>query len=77
MGWRGDFVSTSILAFVHLAKVEKYMIMRYTDENWTQVLIQSISPGNLNDNMEGRVRGFVWDVMERRDWPRGIFQENL
>ena len=27
--------------------------------------------------MEGGVRSFVWDVMERGDWPRGIFQENL
>merc|ERR1719341_212865 len=34
-------------------------------------------PGNLNDNMEGGVGGFVRDVMERGNWPRGIFQENL
>ena len=27
--------------------------------------------------MEGGVRSFVGDVMERGDWPRGIFQENL
>ena len=35
------------------------------------------TPGNLNNNMEGGVWSFVGDVMERGDWPRGIFQENL
>ena len=64
MGWRGDLVSTSIFAFVHLTK-------------WSHTKKHHRTPWDLNDNMKGWVGGFVWDVMERGDWPRGIFQENL
>ena len=35
MGWRGDFVSTSIFALVHLAELHDHELCK---QNWTQAL---------------------------------------
>ena len=66
-------MSTSIFALVHLLM----FVVQRRPQKELLLNLSMFAPGNLNDNMEGGVRGSVWDVVEWRDWPRGVFEENL
>ena len=64
------------LPFLHWSTFSMFVVQRRPQKELL-LNLSVFAPGNLNDNMEGGVRGSVWDVVEWRDWPWGVFQENL
>ena len=55
------------LPFLHWSTFLMFVVQRRPQKELLRLSI--FSPGNLNYDMEGGVRGSVWDVVEWRDWP--------